>query len=130
MMLKTTGKELRKNTLRIINIGIQRAEDSTLFRIIRPAYYTEGIYGKNMEVYPTFGCCAFVTGYRPKYDYRLEELPKIVTELERIEALLASIEDGKERTDKAYPLYFSFLNFCWNAIQEYEGERGKAKCVR
>lgn len=125
MMLKVTGKEVRRNVAHLINIGIDKAESSRLFRIIRPAYWTEGIYGKNMEVYPAFGYVAFVTGYRPIHDYRLEDVPTIVAELERIDTLLDSIEDDKERTDKAYPLYVSFLTFCAKAVASLEeGKNG------
>lgn len=118
MMLRVSQRELRRNCYKIVNIGYCASNNFTLFRLIKPVYYVTGKYGKNMEVFPSVCGIAFVQGYRPIYDYCIDELPGALEELKRIDAILDAIEDAERLTKEAFYWFINFQSFCRCAIYE------------
>ena len=63
MKLKVTKKTILNNYEIVLSVGYCGTDD--LLRGLSPAYYTDGVYGWNTDVYILDDDVVLVTGYRP-----------------------------------------------------------------
>lgn len=77
MKEQTTMKYIKQNYEKIIKVGYCKLQN--FLKHETPKYYTAGVYGWNADIY-VFGDIAFVTGYRPFGNIKIES--KIIEHIE------------------------------------------------